>query len=388
MLTAYQLSLNTLTTLLLSHLPHNTATTSLSIKPIAAIIDTTGTFPISLLARILKSRLLSTKPAPKDLDTTIQILLSYVSISRIFNIAGLWEVISEVSAPSTSPHPAPPEEEEIPSSDASDFSLLQRATSPGQASASDGETEVQIIIIDTLTPLLSSLFATSEKSSAHNLLTILSRSLYTLSTTRNIITILHNGVVPSRPAYTTPRPDTTSESGYGYAYQQRQEKPKAPEKEREKSVFEGNKIKPALGSLFSQFPSIHLFFSTLPKSISDAEKFYGRDRDVDPFSDSHPTTVSDLNPNWQGVECVTILEILKDESWSSESRKFGEREQRWTALEVNKEGIGLVSAFQEKGNMRGMGMSWDGKGMGDLGGLTERGRGVKMTLGGFGGRRV
>lgn len=81
-----------------------------------------------------------------------------------------------------------------------------------------------------------------------------------------------------------------------------------------------------------------------------------------------------------------VVEVLKDETPilgedREKGRKFGWREQRWTAVEVTADGLGLVGAFQAKGNMRGMGLERE-----KVGGLTDVGRAAKIH--GFGGRRV
>lgn len=99
-----------------------------------------------------------------------------------------------------------------------------------------------------------------------------------------------------------------------------------------------------------------------------------------------------------------VVEVLKDETPNPDSqsamadgkgkerdegegrgkpggKKFGWREQRWTAVDVASDGTGFVGAFQVKGNMRGMGLERE-----RIGGLTEVGNVAKMF--GFGGRRV
>ena len=88
------------------------------------------------------------------------------------------------------------------------------------------------------------------------------------------------------------------------------------------------------------------------------------------------------------MQYCSILEVLKDEtpSLGPEKTKFGAREQRWTALEVAKDGLSLVSAFQDRGTMKGLGWA-TGDGEKKLGG-TEMGVGSVAKIYGFGGRRV
>ena len=50
--------------------------------------------------------------------------------------------------------------------------------------------------------------------------------------------------------------------------------------------------------------------------------------------------------------------MLKDEApnLGEESKVLGAREQRWALVGVSADGTGLVSAFSERGTMRGLGL--------------------------------
>lgn len=125
--------------------------------------------------------------------------------------------------------------------------------------------------------------------------------------------------------------------------------------------------------MFAQFPDLHILLSPLPKSREDADVLYGQDDDA----------------NDARVQYCTIFEVLKDETpnlGSQGEKKFGWREQRWAALEVSKDGLGLVSAFQDTGTMRGMGLSraYGKRKMEE----SETGVGTVAKIYGFGGRRV
>jgi hypothetical protein len=88
------------------------------------------------------------------------------------------------------------------------------------------------------------------------------------------------------------------------------------------------------------------------------------------------------------VQHCTILEVLKDETpnLGQGEKKFGWREQRWAALEVSKDGLGLVGAFQDTGMMKGMEFSRaDGERKMEE---TEIRVGTVAKIYGFGGRRV
>lgn len=203
--------------------------------------------------------------------------------------------------------------------------------------------------------------AQANNHQAHNLLGLLSQTLHTLSQSQNILTILHNTVASTKTPY-----DATTSLDLSGAPSKRPASTHAISK----SLFPSNASKPSLGQIFAQFPSLHLFLSPLPKTRDDADRLYGQDGDAAP----------------ENVGYCTVVEVLKDETPilgddREKGRRFGWREQRWTAVEVAANGLGLVGAFQTKGNMKGMGLERE-----KVGGLTDVGRVVKIH--GFGGRRV
>ena len=100
----------------------------------------------------------------------------------------------------------------------------------------------------------------------------------------------------------------------------------------------------------------------------------------------------------EAVGCCTVVEVLKDEApvlgegegagegEGKDKRRFGWREQRWTAVEVSCDGLGLVGAFWSTGTgTRRRGLEKEGVSVG-VSGLTEAGNVAKVW--GFGGRRV
>jgi len=84
---------------------------------------------------------------------------------------------------------------------------------------------------------------------------------------------------------------------------------------------------------------------------------------------------------------------LKDETPNlgkegvGKGRRFGAREQSWTAVEVNSEGTGVTDVFQSKGDIRRTNLAKIRDGLASVGGVRDVGRMAKMQ-GGFGGRRV
>lgn len=419
------ISFHLLSSILLSNL--NTSPTP-STKPKATVIDTTGSFPTALLAKVLSSRIILSRAASttaavhsgnyaisgekqdvpdEEVETDVQRCLEMVAISRVFDFEGLWEVLGEVNRDSTLhddyaiPSSPDPEAHERESHYPPEIFDSEEELSPERASTRDKNSSdpgIEIIIIDNLTHIITSLLAQKEKSEAHGLLTLLSHTLHTMTHTSNILTILHNSTVPSKPT-TTSTSLSTSTSNYNYTYptttgakthnQHQHQHPRAqPQISNPTSIFPSNTAKPALGQIFTQFPELHLFLSRLPKRREDAEMLYGGEQD------------SGLgHGSGKEVKYCFVVEVLKDETPNlgeegesgnggnrkegdgERERRFGWREQRWTAVDVKGDGTGFVGAFQVKGNMRGLGLDRE-----RIGGLTDVGHVAKMY--GFGGRRV
>jgi hypothetical protein len=193
--------------------------------------------------------------------------------------------------------------------------------------------------------------------------------MHTLTHTSNILTILHNTTVPAKSSF----PQTSTSKT--------RTQPQA-----QISVFMSNPIKPALGQIFSQLPEVHLLLSKMPKKREDAEVLYGGDDDP-----------SDLNNQREKVENCTVIEVLKDEapllgsdrqvSESKRKKEFGWREGNWTAVEVSDDGLRFVGAFEEKGDMKGIGMM-HGEGTNNATRGLENEVSNIAKIWGFSGRRV
>ncbi|KAG4436519.1 hypothetical protein IFR05_007993 [Cadophora sp. M221] len=210
---------------------------------------------------------------------------------------------------------------------------------------------------------------------AHNLLTLLSKTLHTLTKTQNILTILHNTTNSSTTTTYPPNPNRQTQNQHAQSFQGKIAQ----------SIFASSAQKPALGQIFAQFPDIHLFMHSLPRGKRDAEVLYagGVASGEDIFGEGD-------NNSEGGVKYVTVIEVLKDEAailgedTALERKRFGYREQRWTAVDVDVNGggggMGLVCAFGERGGMKGMGLSREGGLSGGVGNVAK--------IWGFGGRRV
>ncbi|ESZ91607.1 hypothetical protein SBOR_8006 [Sclerotinia borealis F-4128] len=333
-------------------------------KPKVVVIDATGSFSLPLLAKGLRSRLLQVRHKTRSKDNTsgnlendlnldriteleiqtdMNAMLELVAISRVFDIEGLWEVLGEIgrtdgrsnegdNQETSNNHPSregkfvekqaellhkipdeigDSEEEDINMSTPSPVKLVASKTS-------EVETSPEILIIDNMHYLISHLFTHSEKSSAHSLLSLLSRTLHTLTHTQNILTILHNSTISTKTNYT--KPGT------------RQSPPPPPALQ---SIFTSTAQKPSLGRIFDEFLDLHIMISRVPKSRVDAEVLYGQD---DSFQNNE-------------ISYCLVFEVLRDECPvlgrdRDLGRRFGDREQRWGLFEIGAEGTKLVDAFR------------------------------------------
>ncbi|PVH85020.1 hypothetical protein DL98DRAFT_511953 [Cadophora sp. DSE1049] len=419
------LSLHLLASTLLPYLSQPPPSRSQPPKTKATIIDTTGSFPLALLASVLKSRLLEARslsaqnavesgnhavqePATsKDdsgIDEQVQQCLEMVAISRVFDIEGLWEVIGEVDYVGSSSTPGQNEQnengkatlnvtdgfevaEENIGNDRPEILDSEEDTTPpsdvpsaipkGRGEEDREDEGIEIIIVDNMTHIINELFARKEKSDAHTLLTLLSSTLHTLSKTNNILTILHNSTNLSNSNTSYPQPNQNPNRGENHSTLHA-----LPTR----SIFSSAAQKPALGQIFAHFPDIHLFLHTLPRGKRDAEMLYGGESDLSNNDSTAGYGLDEEIASGEGVRYTTVIEVLKDEAPSLDDengggrrrKKFAYREQRWTAVDVSGDGMGLVCAFAEKGG--GVKTSVEGRLSGEVGNVAK--------IWGFGGRRV
>ncbi|RDL41077.1 uncharacterized protein BP5553_01056 [Venustampulla echinocandica] len=313
-------------------------------KPKAAIIDTTGSFPLPLLAKVLKSRILEDRSVDgvnddrrggNALEEAVQLCLEMVTISRVFDVEGLLEVLDEIERGNQPNGVYEATSQEQPGrsleiSDSQDESLSPAATSPRRTTPSTGEGSIEVIIVDNMTQIINELFPRREKSNVYTLLDSLSLALHTLSRKQNILTLLHNSAV-----------DINS-------YHPQHQKPQANKNPLPPpptpSVFRSNPRKPALGKLFEQFPQLHIFISALPMRRRDAEILYGGEKDE------------------EDVRLCWVIEVLKDEcpklnllgmgnkKATGRGDEFGGREGMWMPVDIAG-GVRFVPAFAEGGGL-------------------------------------
>ncbi|CAD6445625.1 d5477f8a-2a53-4c85-81ca-dfc21b3ec509 [Sclerotinia trifoliorum] len=361
------ISLNLIASVLLQHVDLVNAIQNRQIrsgnasKPKVVVIDATGSFNLPLLVKVLRSRLVKMRHEMKSMDDTkinrgdnhnseadteieiqkeVNTMLELVAISRVFDIEGLWEVLGEIGRTGgqhsddedqedSNNNPSPKIKyaekqaepplfklpDEIGDSEEEDIEMTPPPVKLTTSNTSEAETAPEILVIENMHYLISHLFTHSEKSSAHNLLSLLSRTLHTLTHTQNILTILHNTTISTKINYTKPG-----------ALQA----PPAIQ-----SIITSTAQKPSLGRIFDDFLDLHIMISKIPKTKADAEVLYGQDENF---------------PEEQVNYCF-VFEVLRDEcpilgEDRGLERKFGDREQRWGLFEVGNEGMELVDAFR------------------------------------------
>ncbi|KAH8811440.1 hypothetical protein F5884DRAFT_274361 [Xylogone sp. PMI_703] len=414
-----------------------------SIKPAskAIVIDTTGSFPVSSLAKVLRSRILATRERERriqasnenhsknaeqtggtnnDVVTEVQKCLEMVSISRVFDFEGMWEVLGEVRSGTAekghldtdigeqqddgeimegqenhgiiidankemdpTPEILDSEEDESVSSDRSPMDrktielreneTRERNTSYVESTNKDNQNEgIEIVILDNMTNIINELFARKEKVEAHTLMSLFSQTLYNISRTENILTILHNTASQTSTTVPTAASDRI-------ARRSNTSKPTPASQtqlQHQLSIFSSSP-KPSLGKLFSSLTDIHVLISSHQKKRSDI-----------PLED--PADLERIQDRNIYGERAYLFEVLKDECphlpasiKDSRSRdaevsskgRLGYREQRWTPFEVANDGITLKD-YESKHVV-----SNETKSLRDL-------KASVLPMGGFAGRRV
>ncbi|KAI1080239.1 hypothetical protein F5B20DRAFT_119735 [Whalleya microplaca] len=224
-------------------------------RPRAAIITTlAATAILPMLRDVIRSQVQAKLgPAHQDIDAETRRCLEQISISRVFDIEGLWEVISELETPPSpvpnpqeqtppAPEPEPPEPsqrspspevsamrlpplrtrtEVLDSEDEEDFSSSPspspdspqapppQAQSPAQPATSTPAEPPRshipdIILITHVSALLTDLFTRRDKPTAHTSLQLLSSHLRYLARSADpLIMLLNSTTSPSSTSTST-----------------------------------------------------------------------------------------------------------------------------------------------------------------------------------------
>jgi hypothetical protein len=355
----------------------------------AAIVDSTGGFPLRVLARVVRwqverrGRGLDVGEGEGGVEERVNGVLERVSITRVFDVEGLWEVLGELRS-GTEQTGATTEPEDVvqtsgkdvrplPSSDASKdifgnerderragnmiveimdseeedddddlsspISAGRQISSPKLSSRPHEKSDArssnppssreppttEIILIDTLTSLITTLFANTERSNAHTILASLSHVLTSLTRSSNLAVFLLN-TLTSRPSY-----KVSSTQG------------------RQTSIFAGVTSTPSLGIIFDNFVDLHLICHSLPATAEDAEKFY--DVRTQGSEDGERAENAMAGQKSDDVRFANVIEVLRDEApgpdrWigvqdGEKPRKLTSREQMWAAFGIT-DTVGLA----------------------------------------------
>ncbi|OAQ68432.1 fasciclin domain family protein [Pochonia chlamydosporia 170] len=233
---------------------------------------------------------------PHEIDHKVKSCLDNVMLSCVFDIDGLWQVLSDLDT----------------KSEIQDSQDSEPALSPSSPS---------LILITHFSSLLTSLFTQRTKDSAHTKLSLLASHLRYLS--RNL---------PSHPLILILNSTTDSHDGQD----KRHNKPLDPSL---RSIFNppplhipgyvatsSRRSKPSFGLVFTQLLDLHVLASRVPRTRDDAESVV----------------------NSRDATFVTVLEVLLDEMglWTGRMGRRMNREQRWGAVRV--EGGRVVDAFAKR----------------------------------------
>lgn len=179
-------------------------------RPKAAVIDTTGSFPISLLAKVIRSRVSRAKRGiaweglearkarlanqdqinDRDVEEDVRKHLEKVTISRVFDAEGLWEVLGEVTRNSRTQLDYE-ERDEVISTQTTQQSIVSRAAldvdeelliTKEIVDSEDGsyvlddaaetvekpeeqeDEGIEIIVVDSMTDIINGLLANKERT--------------------------------------------------------------------------------------------------------------------------------------------------------------------------------------------------------------------------------
>ena len=162
-----------------------------------AIIDTSSSFPISLLAKVIKARIIQANRGPgsrhfktekvapakygqiddNDVQEEVQEHLEKVTISRVFDIEGLWEVLGEVTRNSR-PRPdhqdggevdarddeESPTMKEIADSQDESLSPVRDSKAVPEQPGEQGDEGIEILVVDSMTDIINGSLANKERT--------------------------------------------------------------------------------------------------------------------------------------------------------------------------------------------------------------------------------
>lgn len=405
MLTHPQIGLQTISYLLVNSF------TSVNAPPPRAMIITTlsASTLLPILRDILKTEISLTQPLITDTNGHLRECLKQISISRVFDVNGLWEVLGELDLPTQPQDPGSPMspqsrrqtektqqhdagiDEELPPS-AGETEIMDSQDEGGLSPESSGETSANlaaperepsvhskqanvlpdrgeipispvpdIILITHMSSLLTTLFTHREKATAHTTLQLIASHMrYLTRSPENSgpLLLILNSTTSS--AASTDNISATTAANTGGSPPRPPSRPHPPSKPLDptlRSVFNPppqsygydapptRRNKPSFGLVFTQLLDVHLLCTRVPKRRADAEALYAPPRGED-ADDMVPSAA-------RQIEYATVVEVLLDEVGAWEVGGQGQRrsrEQRWGAVQVWRAGEGgmvrVVDAFE------------------------------------------
>jgi hypothetical protein len=214
-----------------------------------------------------------------------------VGLSRVFDVDGLWDALSEPPPPAPADVPMRRAEEEVPDSEDEGSSpeespRRQDAVPPPPPRSPD------IVLVTHANALLGGIFADRERANAHTMLQLLASRVRRFAR-RGALVVLLNSVSVSGPK-PPPLGDREDRKRVDSAL---------------RSVFDtgaignafgyntgigtgGGAKKPAFGNVFAQFLDLHVMATRVPRGRRDAEE---------------------MVVGGEGAEVVTVVEVLLDE---------------------------------------------------------------------------
>ncbi|KAL2161381.1 hypothetical protein VTH06DRAFT_8604 [Thermothelomyces fergusii] len=331
----------------------------LASEPAARAMVVTTLPPAALLPKLRKAlvgQLVKVQGAWRGVQAGLRACLERISISRVFDIEGLWEVLGELEA-------AVPVSDGEPSRAAQTgkgTEMLNSGDEGGRSSpGSPSPTPPDIVLVTHTSALLNALFTGRDKDAAHNTTLLLASRLRALARSpahaAPLFMLLNSTTSPAAlppqppaaddapPAAAsgdTPGPpsrhvDSTLRSIFGPA-------PPAAQHDAGASAAAASSArrnKPSFGPVFAQMLDLHLLCTRVPRTRADGAALA-----------AHPgTSVADVSHVW-------VVEVLLDELGVYERRQgdgggerfeWGERrsrEQRWAVVDVVDEDGAVVDA--------------------------------------------
>jgi hypothetical protein len=340
---------------------------------VVTTLPATGLLP--RLRKALVREVSAVQDGLQNLQSKVRGCLERISIARVFDIEGLWEVLGEleagVSVADARPPPDGPKADDTSSKERAGGQKPQRTeimdsedegglSSPEASSTEEVPSKLDahhdtsptpqntrpsslpdMILITHTSALLNALFTGRDKEAAHNAMLLLSSHLRSLTRSPSLggplIMFLNSTASPSSAHHA----DGTAAPGTdGHRPAKHVEQTLCsifnppPSSTGGQQPFPAMRNKPSFGLVFSQMLDLHLLCTRVPRTRAD-----------------YAALMAGTEAALADVSYVWAVEVLLDETGVYEESGAGEkwrrrrsREQRWAAVDVDDEGR-VVDAF-------------------------------------------